>query len=97
MTDTRLALGYGAFAIAAACALWDYKLGFENTKLYTAVAVAVYTLLQGGLAFWIGWVEEGTVYQGTTPSGDQQVGIDSRRNLTRDGIGLPLTAGGNRS
>jgi hypothetical protein len=91
MTDVRLALGYGAFAIAAACALWDYKLGFENTKLYTAVAVAVYTLLQGGLAFWIGWVEEGTVYQGTTPSGDQQVGI-LRDESSPDG--LPLTAGG---
>lgn len=71
MTDVRLALGYGAFAIAAACALWDYQLGFENTKTYTAIAVAVYTILQGALALWISKVEEGTVYQGTAPSGQQ--------------------------
>ena len=71
MTDVRLALGYGAFAIAAACALWDYKLGFDNTKMYTAIAVTVYTLLQGALALWITYVEDGAVYQGTAPSGEQ--------------------------
>jgi signal peptidase complex subunit 2 len=70
MTDVRLAIGYGSFAIAVACFLWDYQFGFENTKLYTAGAVAVYTLLQGALAFWTSRVEEGTIYQGRSPSGE---------------------------
>ncbi|KAJ3523897.1 hypothetical protein NM208_g12273 [Fusarium decemcellulare] len=53
LTDVRLALGYSAFAIAAACFVWDYKLGFESTKLYTAVAVAVYTLINTALTISI--------------------------------------------
>lgn len=73
MTDVRLAIGYGSFVIAAACALWDYKLGFENTKIYTAVAVAIYTLLQGALVLWMGLVEAGTVYQGIAPSGEEVI------------------------
>lgn len=71
LTDVRLALGYGAFAIAAACFGWDYKFGFENTKYYTAAAVAIYTLLNGFLTFWTSTVEKGTVYQGTAPSGER--------------------------
>lgn len=67
--DTRLALGYGAFAVAAACFFWDYRLGFEPTKYYTAAAVALYALLNGVLTYWIGFVEKGTVYQGTAPDG----------------------------
>ncbi|PHH86696.1 hypothetical protein CDD83_9881 [Cordyceps sp. RAO-2017] len=71
LTDVRLALGYGAFALAAACFLWDYRFGFESTKLYTAVAVGIYTLLNGALTCWIAEVERGAVYQGTAPSGDK--------------------------
>ncbi|KAJ6444829.1 Signal peptidase complex subunit 2 [Purpureocillium lavendulum] len=71
LTDVRLALGYTGFALAAACFLWDYKLGFESTKTYTAVAVAVYTLINGALTFWMSEVEKGTVYQGFAPSGDK--------------------------
>ncbi|KAL2070638.1 hypothetical protein VTL71DRAFT_13664 [Oculimacula yallundae] len=71
LTDTRLALGYSAFAICAATFYWDYKLGFESTKNYTAVAVAIYTLLNGILTFWIWGVEKGTVYIGTNKNGDK--------------------------
>ncbi|UNI25089.1 hypothetical protein JDV02_010793 [Purpureocillium takamizusanense] len=71
LTDVRLALGYTGFALAAACFLWDYKLGFESTKTYTAVAVAVYTLINGALTFWMAEVEKGTVYQGVAPSGEK--------------------------
>ncbi|GJN80458.1 microsomal signal peptidase subunit [Purpureocillium lilacinum] len=71
LTDVRLALGYTGFALAAACFLWDYKLGFESTKTYTAVAVAVYTLINGALTFWMSEVEKGTVYQGAAPSGEK--------------------------
>ncbi|KAG6042062.1 hypothetical protein E4U41_006183 [Claviceps citrina] len=70
LTDVRLALGYGAFTIAAACFGWDYKFGFENTKYYTAAAVATYALLNGFLTFWVSSVEKGTVYQGKAPSGE---------------------------
>ncbi|PHH81305.1 hypothetical protein CDD82_1049 [Ophiocordyceps australis] len=71
LVDVRLALGYSSIVIAAACGLWDYKFGFESTKLYTAVAVAVYTILDCALIFWLSEVEKGTVYQGYAPSGEQ--------------------------
>ncbi|KAG5952742.1 hypothetical protein E4U53_000012 [Claviceps sorghi] len=70
LTDVRLVLGYGAFAIAAACFGWDYKFGFESTKYYTAAAVATYTLLNSLLALWLSMVEKGAVYQGKAPSGE---------------------------
>jgi signal peptidase complex subunit 2 len=66
----RLALGYGAFALAAVCFLWDYKLGFDATKYYTAAAVAIYTLLNGALTGWILFVEKGVVYTGKAPGGE---------------------------
>lgn len=69
--DTRLALGYSAFAIAAACFGWDYKFGFENTKYYTAAAVAVYAVLNTILTIWVAFVEKGIVYEGVAPSGDK--------------------------
>lgn len=65
LSDTRLAIGYSAFIICAATFYWDYKIGFEETKYYTAAAVAVYTILNGALTFWIWGVEKGTVYVGT--------------------------------
>lgn len=70
LTDVRLALGYGAFFVAAACFLWDYKLGFESTKYYTAAAVGVYSLLNTALTLWIWLKEKGTVYVGTAPNGE---------------------------
>jgi hypothetical protein len=71
LTDTRLVLGYTAFAISAACFGWDYKFGFDNTKYYTAAAVAIYAVLNGALTYWIGFVEKGIVYQGIAPSGEK--------------------------
>ncbi|KAK0703611.1 microsomal signal peptidase 25 kDa subunit-domain-containing protein [Lasiosphaeria miniovina] len=70
LTDVRLALGYSAFAVAAACFLWDYKLGFESTKWATAAAVIVYMVLNGALTFWLLAVEKGTVYVGRAPTGE---------------------------
>ncbi|KAK8089075.1 signal peptidase complex subunit SPC2 [Apiospora hydei] len=75
LVDTRLALGYTAFVIAGACFAWDYKFGFDNTKYYTAVAVAVYTVINTILTYWIAFVEKGIVYQGTTPKGDKNIPI----------------------
>lgn len=65
----RLVLGYTAFAVCAATFYWDYKLGFEDTKYYTAAAVALYTCINGALTFWIWAVEKGIVYVGTSKDG----------------------------
>ncbi|KAF3812268.1 hypothetical protein GCG54_00009954 [Colletotrichum gloeosporioides] len=71
LTDVRLGLGWGAFLIAAACFGWDYKFGFDATKYYTAAAVVVYSILNGALTLWIWLKEAGTVYEGTSPSGEK--------------------------
>lgn len=70
LTDVRLALGYSALILAAACFAWDYKLGFDITKYYTAAAVAVYAVLNSALTLWIWKKENGVVYVGTAPSGE---------------------------
>jgi hypothetical protein len=77
LTDVRLALGYSAFGLAAACFGWDYKFGFESTKYLTAAAVALYTLLNGALTLWIFYVERGTVYVGTAPKTGETVRIST--------------------
>ena len=66
----RLAIGYTAFAICAATFYWDYKLGFESTKFYTTIAVALYSLINGFLSVWIWGFENGAIYVGTAPSGE---------------------------
>jgi signal peptidase complex subunit 2 len=71
LSDTRLAIGYSAFVICAATFYWDYKLGFESTKHYTTIAVALYALLNGILTFWIWGVEKGSVYVGTNKAGER--------------------------
>lgn len=70
LTDVRLALGYGALSVAVACFFWDYKLGFDGTKYYSAVAVVVYMALNAALTFWARNVEGNTVYVGKSPSGE---------------------------
>ncbi|KAI0593422.1 microsomal signal peptidase 25 kDa subunit-domain-containing protein [Biscogniauxia sp. FL1348] len=92
LVDTRLALGYSAFLIAGACFLWDYKLGFEDTKYYTAAAVALYTVLNGILTLWIGFVEKGTVYQGTAPDGSKiSVATSTKKNVPIYNVKVTVT------
>ncbi|KAI1107650.1 SPC25-domain-containing protein [Jackrogersella minutella] len=92
LIDTRLALGYSAFAIAAACFFWDYKLGFEPTKYYTAAAVAAYTLLNGVLTYWIGFVEKGTIYEGTAPDGSKiSIATSTKKNVPTYNIKVTIT------
>ncbi|RYP56920.1 hypothetical protein DL769_009827 [Monosporascus sp. CRB-8-3] len=92
LVDTRLALGYGAFAVAAACFLWDYKFGFEATKWLTAGAVAFYSLLNGLLTYWIAYVEAGTVYQGTVPDGSKiSIATSTKKNVPVYNIKITLT------
>lgn len=79
MTDVRLALGYSALLIAGVCFAWDYKLGFHATKFYTAIAVALYTVLNGSLTLWTLFVERGVVYEGTSPDGEKVKIISNRQ------------------
>lgn len=72
MEDVRLGLGYLSLIVAGACFAWDYKLGWEATKLWTACAVGFYAALNGGLTLWVWLVEQGTVYQGTCPGKDAE-------------------------
>ncbi|KGQ07624.1 Signal peptidase complex subunit SPC2 [Beauveria bassiana D1-5] len=71
LQDVRLVLGYSAFSVAALCFLWDYKLGWDSTKHYTAAAVVVYMLLNAALTYWTTFREKSVIYQGTAPSGDK--------------------------
>ncbi|KAK3355696.1 microsomal signal peptidase 25 kDa subunit-domain-containing protein [Neurospora tetraspora] len=77
LLDTRLALGFSAFLLSAACFAWDYKLGFESTKQYTLIAVILYTLLNGALTYWIMFVEQGTIYAGSTKDGKTRIRVIS--------------------
>lgn len=66
------------------CALtfaWDFKLGFDETKYYTAAAVALYTAINGVLTFWIWAVENGIVYVGFNKNGDKiEVSTSTKRH-----------------
>ena len=71
LVDTRLALGYSSCAVSAACFLWDFKLGWDATKHYTAVAVGLYMLLSTTLTLWMLLREKSIVYEGTSPAGEK--------------------------
>lgn len=62
--DVRLAVGYTAVIIGAVTFVADYKLGWEATKTWTAVAVAAYALLNGVFTYWMWAVEKGVVFEG---------------------------------
>ncbi|KAK5633075.1 hypothetical protein RRF57_008789 [Xylaria bambusicola] len=97
LIDTRLALGYSAFAIAAACFLWDYKLGFESTKWFTAAAVALYSVINGALTIWIMFVEKGTVYQGKAPDGSKiSVSTSTLKNEPTYCVAVEITPKGGK-
>ncbi|KAI2616543.1 SPC25-domain-containing protein [Hypoxylon sp. NC1633] len=92
LIDTRLALGYAAFGIAAACFWWDYKLGYQPTKYYTAAAVVLYALLNGALSYWISAVEKGTVYQGTAPDGSKiSIATSTKKNVPIYNVKITVT------
>ncbi|KAF2459916.1 microsomal signal peptidase 25 kDa subunit-domain-containing protein [Lineolata rhizophorae] len=78
-TDVRLALGYSAVVIAAVTFYYDYTLGWEPTKHWTAWAVAAYFVLNGVFTYWIWIVEKGVVYQGVDESGGRLT-LASRTN-----------------
>lgn len=62
--DLRLIVGYLAVIIAAGTFAADYKLGWEATKNWTAVAVALYAALNGVFTYILYYVEAGLVFEG---------------------------------
>ncbi|KAM0188013.1 hypothetical protein ACHAPA_002581 [Fusarium lateritium] len=97
LTDVRLALGYTAFSIAAGCFLWDYKLGFESTKYYTAAAVALYTLINTALTLWIMFREKGIIYEGTSPSGEKiSISSSTKKNVPIYNLDITVTDKGSK-
>lgn len=63
--DIKLVVGYLAVFIAGATFVADYKLGWEATKGWTAVAVVAYMILNGFFTYWLWFVEKGLVFEGT--------------------------------
>jgi hypothetical protein len=63
--DVRLALGYVSVIIAGVIFYADWKLGWEATKGWTAVAVAAYAVLNGAFTYWMWAVEKGLVFEGS--------------------------------
>ncbi|KAK5132751.1 hypothetical protein LTR08_008636 [Meristemomyces frigidus] len=76
--DVRLALGYLGVAIAAATFAADYRLGWDATKRWTAVAVCAYAVVNGGFSWWIWQVEGGCVFEGVR--GGKKISIASKTN-----------------
>ena len=82
--DVRLAIGYTSVVIAAATFAADYKLGWEATKTWTAVAVVAYALLNGAFTYWMWAVEKGLVFEGTASSGKKVRSINIAKGCPSD-------------
>ena len=67
--NVRLALGYSAVIIAAATFYFDWTMGWDKTKYWTAWAVAAYFILNGAFTYWILIVEKGIVFEGARSDG----------------------------
>ncbi|KAJ4151499.1 hypothetical protein LMH87_012192 [Akanthomyces muscarius] len=92
LQDVRLALGYSAFSVAALCFLWDYKLGWDSTKHYTAAAVVVYMCLNGALTYWMTQREKNIIYEGTAPSGDKiTISTTTKKNVPIYNLGITVS------
>jgi len=60
----RLVLGWTAVVIAGVLFYFDWKLGWEQTKVWTLPAVIVYFILNGAFTYWIWFVEKGIIFVG---------------------------------
>lgn len=63
--DFRLYVGFTSVFIAGLTFVADYRLGWEATKGWTAVAVGVYMILSAIYSYWMWAVEGGLVFEGT--------------------------------
>ncbi|KAK5126995.1 hypothetical protein LTR85_008354 [Meristemomyces frigidus] len=93
--DVRLAIGYASVIIAAATFAADYKLGWEATKGWTAVAVVAYALLNGALTYWTWAVEKGCVFDGAKDG--RKISIASKTNKHEPTYYLTVTDSGSGS
>lgn len=64
-------MGYSAVIIAGVLFYADYKLGWDDTKAYTAPACLAYFILNGILTYWIWAVEAGTIFVGVREGGQK--------------------------
>ncbi|EPE08221.1 signal peptidase complex [Ophiostoma piceae UAMH 11346] len=69
LTDIRLGLGFSSLAVAAACFVWDLKLGFYDTKYYSLAAVVAYALLNLAISHFT-TVQGNNIYEATAPNGE---------------------------
>ena len=60
----RLVLGWTAVVIAGVLFYFDWKLGWEQTKVWTLPAVIAYFILNGAFTYWIWFVEKGVIFVG---------------------------------
>jgi len=67
--NIRLALGYAAVIISGATFYYDWTMGWDKTKYWTAWAVLAYFLLNGAFTYWIWVVEKGIVFEGSRSDG----------------------------
>ena len=65
----RLFFGYVAVVAAALAGGYDYKVGFENAKLYTLIGVVVYFASYGAMNVWQYAVEKNLVFEGVNGDG----------------------------
>lgn len=63
-TDVRLVLGWSAVVIAGVLFYFDWKFGWEQTKVWTLPAVIAYFILNGAFTYWIWFVEKGVIFVG---------------------------------
>lgn len=64
-------MGYSAVIIAGVLFYADYKLGWDDTKAYTAPACLAYFILNGILTYWIWAIEAGTIFVGVREGGQK--------------------------
>ena len=62
--DFRLYVGFTSVFVAGLTFVADYRLGWEATKGWTAVAVGVYMVLSAIYSYWMWAVEGGLVFEG---------------------------------
>jgi len=82
--DVHIALGWSAFAIAAACFYWERTFGEVATKPYTLIAVIAYAVITSAHTLWSWFVEKAVVYEGTSPSGEKVCMFRSKNHPLRN-------------
>ncbi|KAF7731869.1 Signal peptidase complex subunit 2 [Apophysomyces ossiformis] len=72
-SDVKLSLGYISSFVAGGAFLYEYKRGFNEAKLVTAICVGLYWALQLGLWAYSSYIENGIIFQGSKKDADGKV------------------------